>query len=82
MSVPGSATPDTNKPIYNELVRLPNLDDWSKTLSGSSAALYPYVTEFIARYQKDKPMDDLTTFVGIEVGYSPYSTLPVYDINA
>lgn len=81
LSVPGSNTPDTNKPIFNELVRLPNLDDWSKTLSGSSAALYPFVTEFIARYQNNKDMTDLNTYVGIEVGYSPYSTLPVYNLN-
>jgi hypothetical protein len=81
VSVPAAFVPDTNKPIYNELIRLPNTGDWAKVLQGSSAAAQPYITEFIARYQADASMTDVTPFLNVEVGFSPYSTLPVYDLD-
>lgn len=81
VSVPATFVPDTNKPIYNELVRLPDITDWAKVLEGSSAAAQPYITEFIARYQADADMTDKTPFLNAEIGFSPYSTLPVYDLD-
>jgi hypothetical protein len=44
VSVPAKFVPDTNKPVYNELVRLPNKGDWKKILSGGSSAVQPFIT--------------------------------------
>lgn len=79
--MPAKFTPDTNKPVYNELVRLPNTGDWSKILSGSTAAAQPFITEFIARLQGNADMSDLKSYVNTEVGFAPYSTLPVFDLD-
>jgi hypothetical protein len=35
ISVPAQFSPDTGKPVYNELVRLPDTGSWSKTFDGS-----------------------------------------------
>lgn len=39
VSVPNFQVPDTNKPLYNLLVRLPDLASWSTTLQGGSVAV-------------------------------------------
>jgi len=43
------AIPDTNLPAYNPLVRLPDLKSWKLWFDSGSIAVYPYITEFIAR---------------------------------
>lgn len=63
LSVPAAFSPDTSKPLYNKLVRLPDLDTYGKILQGSSVAAYPYITEFIARKQAGHNMDDTTPFL-------------------
>ena len=81
ISVPTGFSPNTNNPIYNEVIRLPDKGSWSNTLSGSSATMYPFVTEFIARKHANYPMDTQLPLLKQEVGYAPYSTLPVYDMD-
>lgn len=48
------AVPDTNLPSYNPLVRLPDLTSWKLWFSSGSVAIYPYITEFIARSKMEK----------------------------
>lgn len=81
VSVPSSFSPDTSKPIYNELVRLPDKTSWGSTFGGSSIAVYPYITEFIARKQAGYSMTELLPLFKQEVGYSPFKTLPVYNMD-
>lgn len=63
LSVPAAFSPDTSKPLYNKLVRLPDTDTYTKILTGSSISVYPYITEFIARKQAKHNMDDTTPFL-------------------
>ena len=74
-------SPDTSNPRYNKLVRLPNFADWNTILTGVNSAVQPFITEFIARYQADHDMTDTTPYLKIEVGYLPYSTLKVDDVD-
>ena len=79
--MPPKFVPDTAKPVYNKLVRLPDLNGFTTTLNGPSVSAQPFITEFIARYEADADMSDTTTYVNTEVGYAPYSTLPVYNLD-
>lgn len=81
ISVPASFSPDTNKPLYNKLIRLPDKESWATTLGRTSSAAYPYITEFIARKHAGYPMDSRGPFLKQEVGYSPFSTLPVFNMD-
>ena len=83
VSVPASFSPDTSKPVYNKLVRLPDEGSWSNTFDGSSIAVYPYITEFIARKHAGTQysMGALVPLFKQEVGYSPFSTLSVYNMD-
>ena len=40
---------DTNKPLFTELISKPDIDSWGKYQQ--TAWLYPYITDFIAKYQ-------------------------------
>lgn len=55
-----SSVPDTTLPIYNQLVRMPDLKSWDLWFSSGSIAIYPYITEFIARSKAKAAMDDTT----------------------
>ena len=52
--------PDTNLPSYNPLVRLPNLKAWKTWFDSGAIAVYPYITEFIARSKRGS---DFGTFI-------------------
>lgn len=40
---------DTNKPVYRDLISKPDLTSWGKYQQTSW--LYPYITDFLAKYQ-------------------------------
>ena len=63
-------------------MRLPDLATWSTVLGGSSVTTYPYITEFIARLHGGADMSDTTPYLRNEVGYAPYSTLPILNLDA
>lgn len=81
VSVPGANAPNTNKPTYNPLVRLPDETAWTTTLGGGSVALYPFINEFLARYQTGAPMDSPAPFLLQEVGFAPYRSPPVTELD-
>jgi hypothetical protein len=41
---------------YNLLIRTPDFESWNKWFNSGAVGLYPYITEFIARY-KNKKLD-------------------------
>ena len=42
--------PDTNLPAFNDLTQAPDIDSWDKWFKSGALTLYPYMTEFFARY--------------------------------
>ena len=52
--------PDTNQVAYNPLVRLPDLKSWSLWFDKGTIAVYPYITEFIARSKTTKDFSSPT----------------------
>lgn len=49
--------PDTNQPAFNDLVKAPDLLSWGMWKSTGFNALYPYMTEFIARAKTSYPFN-------------------------
>jgi hypothetical protein len=41
--------PDTNQPAFNDLIKAPDFANWDIWFNSGSLAIYPYITEFIAR---------------------------------
>lgn len=54
-SFPKEASPDTNLAVFNPLLKVPDLSNWGKWFSTGSIAIYPYITEFIARSKQENP---------------------------
>lgn len=50
--------PDTNLQEYNPMVRLPDLKAWQLWFTKGSIAVYPYITEFIARSKTGYAMNE------------------------
>ena len=79
---PAKILPDNTNPPYNSLIKSPDFDSYGKWFSGGAPALYPFITEFIARLNTDGA--DFTStdplFV-TQVGYSPLKTVPFEDIS-
>lgn len=50
-SFPINSLPNTLLSSFNRLIRTPNVNIYSKWFDTGCASLYPYITEFIARYK-------------------------------
>jgi hypothetical protein len=48
-----AALPDTNLDAYDPLVKIPDFNGYGQWFSSGAAALFPYITEFIARQETD-----------------------------
>lgn len=63
--------PDTNQPAFNDQIKAPDLLSWDQWKNTGATAVYPYLTEFIARWKNDVPFDQPTALYNQEMGYSP-----------
>ena len=50
-SFPINNLPNTLLSSFNQLIRTPNVNVYSKWFDTGCASLYPYITEFIARFK-------------------------------
>lgn len=73
--------PDTNQPAYNKLIKAPDLTSWDMYKDTGSLAVYPYITEFIARAKTNTPFTDFAPLYIQQMGYSPMSTVKFQDVN-
>lgn len=71
--------PDTNSPAYDEHVMSPDIASFGEWVS-SGVTVYPYISEFIARYIQMKIVKDRRIINQTEplfrmtVGYAPMTT--------
>ena len=79
---PVKSLPDSTNPPYNALIKAPDFSSYDKWFSSGAPALYPYITEFIARYNTDGAVmaDPKPSFVQ-QVGYSPMKTGEFEDVS-
>lgn len=69
------AIPDTNLAAYDPLVKIPDFSSyelWFGSKSGA-AALWPFITEFIARAESGTDMSQETPVLKQSVAYAPMS---------
>jgi hypothetical protein len=72
-------TPDTNSPPYDSHVMSPEFAAWGEWLL-SGTAVYPYISEFIARYIQMNMLEDLRIMNSTmplykqTIGYAPMTT--------
>lgn len=59
----GETMPNTLLPSFNDLVKSPDVQSWNMWFDSGVTALYPFLTEFIARKKK---------------GYDLSSMVPLY----
>lgn len=69
---------DTNLPLFTELVSKPDITNWGKYRD--TAWLYPYITDFLAKYQSGKHDFNDTSewnqrpYLNQDIGYTPMPT--------
>lgn len=84
------AIPDTNLEAFDPLVKIPDFNSyglWFGSKSGA-VALFPFITEFIARAENlalypdsATKMDSATPILKQSVAYAPMSTTKFQDMN-
>lgn len=79
--------PDTNLPAYNNLTNAPDIESWNKWFTSGSLTLYPYMTEFVARYHDAKKKGDTSIitqpspYISQALGYSPLRSSKFINIS-
>lgn len=69
---------DTNLPLFTELISKPDVTNWGKYKQ--TAWLYPYITDFLAKYQtgtydfEDTSEWNQRPLIAQDIGYTPMPT--------
>jgi len=75
---------DTNFPLLTPLITKPDIDSYNKNIE--TAWLYPYVTDFLAKYQTGHNFSDASDWnqrplFNQDIGYAPMSTEDFVDLD-
>ena len=74
--------PDTNQPAFNDLIKAPDFANWDIWFNSGSLAIYPYITEFIARsIQGDQFVNQTDALFNQTMGYAPMESVTFTDIS-
>ena len=77
----GKAIPDTNVPVFNDLIKTPDLLNYGTWFDSGAPAMYAYITEFIARAKLGSDMSSSDALYDQTVGYAPMQSGEYEDIS-
>mmetsp|Transcript_270 Transcript_270/g.475 ORF Transcript_270/g.475 Transcript_270/m.475 type:complete len:855 (-) Transcript_270:2340-4904(-) len=72
--------PDTSQPQFNTLVKTPDVKSWGQWFNSGSVALYPYLSDFIARSKGTKEFTSPLPTFPVSMGYAPMTSQPFFDL--
>ena len=73
--------PDTSQPLFNPLIKTPDLNSWNLWLNSGAPALYSLMTEFIARKKLAAPVTTPEPFFNSAIGYAPLQNVKYMNIT-
>ena len=73
--------PDTSQPLFNPLIKTPDLNSWNLWLNSGAPALYSLMTEFIARKKMAAPVTTAEPFFNSAIGYAPLQNVKYMNIT-